>query len=148
MTGSNSFATDSSAGNQYLQPLNDSTTYIFATGGSDATVSWTTAVTSVTIYWGSPDTYNTLKLSNSDFITGSAVLALTGASSGSNAGTSWITISDSTPFNSFTVSSTQAAFEFDMAAVPEPSTWAMMGIGFAGLAFAGFRSRKSPISIA
>lgn len=148
MTGSNSFATDSSAGNQYLQPLNDSTTYIFATGGSDATVSWTTAVTSVTIYWGSPDTYNTLTLSNSDSITGSAVLALTGTSSGSNAGTSWITISDSTPFNSFTVSSTQAAFEFDMAAVPEPSTWAMMGIGFAGLAFAGFRSRKSAISIA
>jgi hypothetical protein len=26
--------------------------------------------------------------------------------------------------------------------VPEPSTWAMMLIGFAGLVFAGFRSRK------
>jgi choice-of-anchor A domain-containing protein len=28
-------------------------------------------------------------------------------------------------------------------AVPEPSTWAMMGLGFAGLGFLGLRSRKS-----
>ncbi len=29
------------------------------------------------------------------------------------------------------------------AGVPEPSTWAMMLLGFAGLGFAGYRSRKS-----
>jgi Putative Ice-binding-like adhesive domain/PEP-CTERM motif len=28
-------------------------------------------------------------------------------------------------------------------AVPEPSTWAMMALGFAGLGFLGFRSRKA-----
>ncbi len=28
-------------------------------------------------------------------------------------------------------------------AVPEPSTWAMMGLGFAGLGLAGYRARKS-----
>jgi uncharacterized protein (TIGR03118 family) len=34
---------------------------------------------------------------------------------------------------------------FGSLAVPEPSTWAMMLIGFVGLAFAGFkRARKSP----
>ena len=27
--------------------------------------------------------------------------------------------------------------------VPEPSTWVMMGLGFAGLAFAGYRARRS-----
>jgi hypothetical protein len=32
--------------------------------------------------------------------------------------------------------------------VPEPSTWAMMGLGFAGLAFAGYRSRRTPAAIA
>ena len=31
--------------------------------------------------------------------------------------------------------------------VPEPSTWAMMLLGFAGLAFAGLRSRKTSVSI-
>ncbi len=32
--------------------------------------------------------------------------------------------------------------------VPEPATWAMMVLGFAGLGYAGFRSRKTAISIA
>ena len=34
------------------------------------------------------------------------------------------------------------------AVVPEPSTWAMMGIGFAVLGFIGLRSRKASVSIA
>jgi len=34
-----------------------------------------------------------------------------------------------------------------LAAVPELSTWGMMGLGFAGLAFAGYRSRKA-VSVA
>jgi hypothetical protein len=33
-------------------------------------------------------------------------------------------------------------------AVPEPSTWAMMLIGFAGLSFAGYRRTRKPVSIA
>jgi PEP-CTERM motif len=37
---------------------------------------------------------------------------------------------------------------FSLSAVPEPSTWAMMGLGFAGLAFAGYRARRTAISIA
>jgi PEP-CTERM motif len=35
---------------------------------------------------------------------------------------------------------------FSLTAVPEPSTWAMMGLGFAGLAFAGYRKRRAAIS--
>ena len=35
---------------------------------------------------------------------------------------------------------------FTSSAVPEPSTWAMLLVGFAGLGFAGYRSR-TPISI-
>lgn len=142
-TGSSSFATNTSAGGQYLQPLNDSSTYIFATGGgSDATVSWTTSVTSALIYWGSPDNYNTLTLSNGNSITGAAVLALTGTGSGDNAGSRWIWITDTNAFTGFTASSTRAAFEFDVAAVPEASTWALLGLGFGGLAFAGYRGRR------
>ena len=33
------------------------------------------------------------------------------------------------------------------AVVPEPSTWAMLGIGFAFLGFVGLRSRKASVSI-
>ena len=35
-----------------------------------------------------------------------------------------------------------------ITAVPEAPTWAMMGLGFMGLAFAGYRSRRPTISIA
>jgi hypothetical protein len=33
-------------------------------------------------------------------------------------------------------------------AVPEPSTWAMMLLGFAGLGFAGYRKSRPTVSIA
>lgn len=43
----------------------------------------------------------------------------------------------------FTISEDGAPLSFALA--PEPSTWAMMGIGFAALGFAGWRaSRKNP----
>ena len=32
--------------------------------------------------------------------------------------------------------------------VPEASTWAMMLLGFAGLGYVGYRSRKSPVASA
>ncbi len=35
----------------------------------------------------------------------------------------------------------------ESSAIPEPSTWAMVVLGFAGLAFAGFRTRRASISI-
>jgi PEP-CTERM motif len=39
-------------------------------------------------------------------------------------------------------------FYTQMGGVPEPSTWAMMGLGFASVAFLGFRSRRRLASIA
>ncbi len=38
--------------------------------------------------------------------------------------------------------------DLPLTAVPEPSTWAMMGLGFAALGFAGYRARRTSISIA
>ena len=35
-----------------------------------------------------------------------------------------------------------AAFSLSGAVVPEPSTWAMMLLGFAGLGFAGYRHAR------
>jgi len=53
----------------------------------------------------------------------------------------WFNIRDTAgPIVFFTASSTNNAFEFDMgSSVPEPSTWAMMMLGFAGLGYAAFR---------
>jgi hypothetical protein len=33
------------------------------------------------------------------------------------------------------------------ASAPEPSTWAMMLIGFAGLGFAGYRARRTATAV-
>ena len=41
-----------------------------------------------------------------------------------------------------------AAFSLTGAVVPEPSTWAMMLLGFAGLGYAAYRKSRSAISIA
>jgi hypothetical protein len=38
--------------------------------------------------------------------------------------------------------------QLSVEAVPESSTWAMMGIGFAGLAFAGYRTSRKAVSMA
>jgi hypothetical protein len=35
-----------------------------------------------------------------------------------------------------------------LTAIPEPSTWALMALGFAGLGFASWRSRRGSVSIA
>jgi hypothetical protein len=53
----------------------------------------------------------------------------------------WFNIRDTAgPIVFFTASSTNNAFEFDMgSSVPEPSTWAMMMLGFVGLGYAAFR---------
>ena len=143
-TTGNSFVTNASVSSQYLAPAGDSTNYLFATAGSDAHVSWGRNIHSFDILWGSPDTYNTLTLSNGDSVTGSDVGLLFGFSAnGDNANTRWVHVTDTTAFNGFVATSTQAAFEFDGTAVPETSTWAMMLTGFACLGFAGYRSRKN-----
>jgi PEP-CTERM motif len=53
----------------------------------------------------------------------------------------WFNVRDTAgPILFFTASSSRNSFEFDMgSSVPEPSTWAMMALGFAGLGYAAFR---------
>jgi len=41
-----------------------------------------------------------------------------------------------------------AGLSWSVATAPELSTWAMMGIGFAGLAFAGYRSSRKSTALA
>jgi len=141
---------DDSSTDVYLQPDNDPTHYLFAAGGGTATVTWGHDLNSFTFYWGSIDSYNTLTLSNGDSITGAALASELGIvfdGNGNSNVSRWITIFDPTPFDSFMASSSQAAFEFDMAAVPEASTWAMMLLGFAGLGYAGCRHQRLSVGV-
>jgi len=39
-------------------------------------------------------------------------------------------------------------FDIGVSGVPEPSTWAMMLLGFAGLGFAGYRQRQKLSGVA
>jgi hypothetical protein len=133
-----------------LAPAGDSTDFVFAQQDGSVTVGFTHDLTSVTIYWGSPDTFNTITLSNGDVITGTEVATALGfAANGSDANSRWVTITDTDSFKSFTVASRSPAFEFDMAGgVPEPSTWAMLILGFTGLGYAAFRrSAKDRVSV-
>jgi len=51
-------------------------------------------------------------------------------------------------FNNATDWSITPSISFSITAIPEPATWAMMALGFAGLGYAGFRrGRKSSIAI-
>jgi hypothetical protein len=65
------------------------------------------------------------------------------AVAGSGETIQWVSITDSVGFKE------AKQFEFDVAtAVPEPATWMMLLLGFAGLGFAGYRKSRSVLRIA
>ena len=120
-------------------------------GGGTEQVVFGTARTSISIYWGSIDgnqggnnNLNTFAITVDGFtLTGAQLVSMFGASGtgdqNSPAGNELVTITGLAPFTTATFSSTNNAFEFALASVPEPSTWAMMALGFSGLGYAAFR---------
>jgi hypothetical protein len=125
------------------------TTYMAVEGGGTEMVTFATPQTSLSIYWGSID--GTAQNLNSFAITidtytliGADLVSMFGASgTGSQTdpqANQLVTITGLGPFTTATFSSTANAFEFSIGVgVPEGSTWAMMGLGFAGLGYAAFR---------
>ena len=131
-------------------PFGDQTGYASIgsapTTSQSATLSLGTGVNYLGFYWGSVDNYNTLTLYSGDTVIGS--YNGTDVVNPAN-GFQGLTGSAFVNFNTFgtdlitkaVFTSTQAAFEIDSitTGVPEPTTWAMMLLGFAGLGFLGYR---------
>lgn len=145
----------------------DPTNYLSIGPGNDPeTITYASAKTYFGLYWGSVDTYNTI-----DFYLGGVLIAgghYTGAditpllADGAQldytsnryvvfSGLTYdkVILGSSGPGGNFPNST--PAFEIDniAAGVPEPATWAMMLLGFAGIGFVAYRrTRKGAIAIA
>ena len=112
----------------------------------------------LTIVWGSPNDNNPAATNTVSFYTGAngtgsligQVLASDLYSNFSNIDNTQdpgFLVSFMTPHTYGSVVFTTGSSDFEFAAVPEPSTWAMLGIGFAGLALAGYkRSRRDRLA--
>src|ERR1700722_5150905 len=145
---------------QYAAPLGmGNTTYMAVFGGGTETATWTTPQTSLSLYWGSMDgnggNNNTIMITAGSFTLTPATLATMfpgmGDVNGNQTdpfGNQLVRIPGLTPFTTASFSSTGNAFEFTLATVPEPSTWAMMVIGFAGLGYAAFRRNSKGRALA
>ena len=129
----------------YATPSSDGTNYMAVLSGQSETVVYGKTYSELGLYWGSIDTYNVITLFNG---ANSVVVPVPPVASGdqfANDSNRYFVVSGF-DFNKAVFSSTQNSFEFDNVAVggvPEPSTWAMMLLGFAGLGFAGYRKAKS-----
>jgi hypothetical protein len=114
-------------------------------------------IVNISLLWGSSDTYNLLEFLAAN---GTTVLAsFTGADVSDGSGNPDnpltnpvvrfnLTGTDVTDFSFLRLSSTENAFEIDNIAindgVPEPATWGMMLLGFAGIGVA-MRRRRRPV---
>lgn len=135
--------------------------YLAVNAGGSATLT-VPAVEQIQIYSGSLDYYNTISFSNGLSYTGAQLAKLSGAEDSppddkfnpSSNGLFYFSFSSditsvtfATSQNSYEIAQVSGALPASQGAargllasgVPEPSTWAMMALGFAGLAFAGVR---------
>jgi len=112
----------------------------------------------LTIVWGSPNDNNPAATNIVSFYSGAngtgsligQVLAsdlYSNFSDINNTQDPGFLVSFMTPEKFGSVVFTTGSSDFEFAAVPEPSTWAMLGIGFAGLALSGYkRSRRDRLA--
>ncbi|WP_162789213.1 MULTISPECIES: PEPxxWA-CTERM sorting domain-containing protein [Sphingomonas] len=143
----------------HAQPLGSTGGY-FSVGPADGSpgvinLSSYSQLFNISFIWGSVDSYNTLELINS---AGVALYTFTGAdifnpANGNQTSantnplvTIFLTGADTTAVRGLRFSSTQNAFETDnfaINAVPEPSTWALMLVGFGAVGFSMRRGRRA-----
>ena len=128
--------------------------------GNSATLSFTSGIDYLSFLWGSPDTYNTLSITSTagvfNFTAAGLGFPVTNGDQtfsqyvqfGTGAGETILsaTFSNSPVIDAFEVANFRVHTVPDtrIGAIPEPSTWAMMILGFAGVGFMAYRrSRKN-----
>jgi hypothetical protein len=137
------------------------TTYMSVEGGGTETATWATPQTGLAIYWGSIDAdvpgsassgnMNSVAVTIDGYTLTAADLVALGALGGGGQtnplDNQLVTITGLGAFTQVTFSSTGNAFEFSLGSgVPEPSTWAMMLIGFAALGFVGWCASRRTVA--
>lgn len=124
-------------------PASDATFYGFASPGFDSTFTSASSLSSLSFYLGSLDNYNTLSFYSGDTLiqsfTGTQLTIPDPANGNQASGNTnrryFFTFGAADNVNKVVFNTTQPAFEFDniaaaISSVPEPSTWAMMILGF------------------
>lgn len=115
--------------------------------GNPAVLTFNTAINYLSFLWGSPDSYNALKITTAggtDYNLGVGDFGFGGGGDQSFSGYVQFFATAGDTIKSVTFSSNQDAFEvanFRINAVPEPSTWALMILGF-GLIGASMRRKQ------
>jgi len=113
--------------------------------------------TVLNIVWGSPNDDNTVAFWTGANGTGTEIGAVTtpdlvtafGVANTQNPGGYLISFKTPAEFESVVFSTGPTAFEFAFTtAVPEPSTWAMMILGFAGIGLMAYRRNSKPALMA
>jgi hypothetical protein len=132
----------------YAEPAGYKGSYMAILGGKSETLKFSGQMDIFGLYWGSIDTYNTVEflLNGAQVVTvkGSDLAAPIAASGNqlSPDSNAYITFSNLL-FDEVILSSSGNSFEFSnvAAAAPEPSTWAMMILGFMGVGFVAYRRK-------
>jgi hypothetical protein len=147
-------------------PAGDTTNYMSILGGKSETLTFSGTQNKFGLYWGSIDSYNSVAFysgnSGTPFLTlfGNTLNAVPAL--GFN-GDQWGALTNAyvtftgLSFDKIVLASSGYSFEFDnisygsnldnVGPVPEPSTWAMMLLGFTGIGFA-YRRRRSRLAAA
>ena len=124
--------------------LLNSASYTSVSGGASATYDFGSSRTLLSLLWGSPDSYNTLKFffegAPVGSVGGSDIVSNPGFEFSSGSGYGFVTVTGLT-FDSVTFKSGSNAFEFaGLSAVPLPGAVWLFGSFLLGLA--GYNSRK------